>query len=187
MLVAGAIALGIATFGASALAEPVRILVSAGSKLGLAAERPLKFAGTDAARVRDVVVSLGGVKPEHAFVLAEPSRALLFAAIDRARTEAQKHKTDEVTLIFYFSGHGDHDAIHLGDDRVLLTDLSAKLAEVPAGRPLSVVCRVGGRSAQATAWLVAQGIDARNVTGGMLAWAALGLPVEGDSDRPWIV
>lgn len=68
-----------------------------------------------------------------------------------------------------------------------LHELPDRLAEVPAGRPLSVVCRVGSRSAQATAWLLAQGVEARNVTGGMLAWAALGLPVEGDTARPWIV
>ncbi len=142
-VVAGAIAFGVACWSSAALAEPVRILVAAGSKLGLAAERPLKFASTDASRVRDVVVSLGGVKPENAYVLAEPSRAQLFAAVDRARAEAQKHRTDEVTLIFYFSGHGDHDAIHLGDDRVLLSDLSAKLGEVPAGLRIAVTdaCR----------------------------------------------
>ncbi len=127
----------------TAFAEPVRILVSAGSKVGLAAERPLKFASTDATRVRDVVVSLGGVKAENAFVLSEPSRAQLFAAVDKARVEAAKHKVDEVTLIFYFSGHGDHDAIHLADDRLLLTELSAKLAEVPAGLRIAVTdaCR----------------------------------------------
>jgi rhodanese-related sulfurtransferase len=68
-----------------------------------------------------------------------------------------------------------------------LYELPGRLAEVPQGRPLSVVCRVGSRSAQATAWLLAQGIDARNVAGGMLAWAALGLPVEGDTERAWIV
>jgi hypothetical protein len=142
-LAATALAFGLTAWGGSALAEPVRILVSAGSKLGLAAERPLKFAETDATRVRDVVVSLGGVKPENAFVLAEPSRAQLFAAVDRARAEAQKHRPDEVTLIFYFSGHGDHDAIHLGDDRVLLSDLSTKLGEVPAGLRIAVTdaCR----------------------------------------------
>lgn len=141
--VAGAIALGIMSSASVALAEPVRILVSAGSKIGLAAERPLKFASSDASRVRDVVVSLGGVKPENAFVLSEPSRAQLFAAVERARAEAQKHRADEVTLLFYFSGHGDHDAIHLGDDRVLLTDLSAKLGEVPAGLRIAVTdaCR----------------------------------------------
>ena len=142
-LVAGLLALGVSGIASTAFAEPVRILVSAGSKVGLAAERPLKFASTDASRVRDVVVSLGGVKAENAFVLSEPSRAPLFAAVDKARVEAAKHKTDEVTLIFYFSGHGDHDAIHLGDDRVLLTDLSTKLAEVPAGLRIAVTdaCR----------------------------------------------
>ena len=140
-----AIAAGIATsaFASNAFAEPVRILVSAGSKVGLQAERPLKFVNTDATRVRDVVVSLGGVKAEHAFVLSEPSRAQLFAAIDKAKTEAQKHKTDEVTLLFYFSGHGDRDAIHLGDDRVLVSDLTSKLGEVPAGLRIAVTdaCR----------------------------------------------
>lgn len=142
-LAAAGAAFAVATWTGLAQAEPVRILVSAGSKLGLAAERPLKFASSDATRVRDVVVSLGGVKAENAFVLAEPSRAQLFAAVDRARAEAQKHRSDEVTLIFYFSGHGDHDAIHLGDDRVLLSDLAAKLGEVPAGLRIAVTdaCR----------------------------------------------
>jgi hypothetical protein len=142
-LIAGAALAGAMTWSAGAFAEPVRILVSAGSKLGLAAERPLKFASSDASRVRDVIVSLGGVKPEHAFVLAEPSRAQLFAAVDKARAEAQKHPASEVTLLFYFSGHGDRDAIHLGDDRVLLSDLSTKLGEVPAGLRIAVTdaCR----------------------------------------------
>jgi hypothetical protein len=143
-LLAGALALGLVSLAPlAARAEPVRILIAAGSKVGLAAERPLKFATTDASRVRDVVVSLGGVKSEHAFVLAEPSRAQLFAAVDRARAEAQKRTPAEVTLLFYFSGHGDHDAIHLGDDRVLLSDLSAKLGEVPASLRIAVTdaCR----------------------------------------------
>ncbi len=142
-ILAGVLALAILAWAGEALAEPVRILIAAGSKLGLGAERPLKFASNDATRVRDVVVSLGGVKPENAFVLAEPSRAQLFAAVDRARAEAAKHRSDEVTLIFYFSGHGDHDAIHLGDDRVLLTDLATKLGEVPAGLRIAVTdaCR----------------------------------------------
>lgn len=141
--VACAAAVATTAFASSASAEPVRILVSAGSKVGLAAERPLKFANTDATRVRDVVVSLGGVKAEHAFVLTEPSRAQLFAVIDKAKAEAQKHRTDEVTLLFYFSGHGDREAIHLGDDRVLVSELSSKLGEVPAGLRIAVTdaCR----------------------------------------------
>ncbi|MCW5838178.1 MAG: caspase family protein, partial [Labilithrix sp.] len=136
-------AIGLACVSADALAEPVRILVSAGNKLGLPAERPLKFADNDAKRVRDVMVSLGGVRSEHAFFLNEPNRGALFAAIDRAKAEAQRHRAEEVTLVFYFSGHGDRDALHLGADRVLVSELSSKLAEVPAGLRIAVTdaCR----------------------------------------------
>lgn len=142
-LAAALTAVGIASAPAEALAEPVRILVSAGSKLGLPAERPLKFADNDARRVRDVMVSLGGVRSEHAFFLNEPNRGALFAAIERAKTVAQHHRAEEVTLVFYFSGHGDRDALHLGSDRVLVSELSAKLAEVPAGLRIAVTdaCR----------------------------------------------
>ena len=64
-------------------------------------------------------------------------------AIDRAKVEAQRHRAEEVTLVFYFSGHGDRDALHLAGDRVLVSELSAKLAEVPAGLRIAVTdaCR----------------------------------------------
>lgn len=142
-IVGAAMALGLVAVAPDALAEPVRILVAVGSKVGLPAERPLKFADNDAMRVRDVMVSLGGVKKEHAYFLGEPSRAELFAAIDRAKAEAVRHRTEEVTLVFYFSGHGDRAALHLGSDRVLLSDLSIKLAEVPAALRIAVTdaCR----------------------------------------------
>ena len=142
-LIAGLTALGISVAAPDALAEPVRLLVAAGSKIGLPAERPLKFADNDAKRVRDVMVSLGGVRREHAFFVNEPSRSDLYAAIDRAKAEASRHRAEEVTLVFYFSGHGDRDALHLGSDRVLVSDLSAKLAEVPAGLRIAVTdaCR----------------------------------------------
>lgn len=131
-------------FGATAAhAEPVRILIAAGHRLGLEAEQPLKYADSDASRVRDVMVTLGGVRPENAAVLKEPSRAALFQAIDQARTIAAKHRPDEVTLLFYFSGHGDRDAFHLGDERVLMSDVTSKLAEVPASLRITVsdACR----------------------------------------------
>ncbi len=126
-----------------ARAEPVRILVAAGHKIGLAAEHPLKYADADAARVRDVMVAYGGVKPEHTFVLAEPTRAQLLAALDKGRDLAMKHRPDEVTLVFYFSGHGDREALHLGDERVLLTEITTKLEQVPASLRIAITdaCR----------------------------------------------
>jgi rhodanese-related sulfurtransferase len=52
-----------------------------------------------------------------------------------------------------------------------------RLAEVPRDRRVHVVCRVGGRSAQVAQYLIAQGVDAVNVDGGMLAWDAAGRPL----------
>lgn len=45
---------------------------------------------------------------------------------------------------------------------------------------LVVACKVGGRSAQVTAWLRHQGYDAVNLEGGMLAWEAAGRPLQAD-------
>lgn len=45
------------------------------------------------------------------------------------------------------------------------------------GRRVHVMCRVGGRSAQVTQYLVQQGIDAVNIDGGMLSWDGAGRPM----------
>ena len=58
------------------------------------------------------------------------------------------------------------------------------LATVPGnldrfdGSPTYVICRSGGRSGQACDYLGAQGVEAVNVTGGMLAWVAAGFDVD---------
>ncbi len=49
------------------------------------------------------------------------------------------------------------------------------------GRTVMAVCRSGRRSEMAVEALREAGIDARNVTGGMQAWAEAGLPVITDS------
>lgn len=46
-----------------------------------------------------------------------------------------------------------------------------------AGEDVVVVCRSGNRSGKAAEILAEAGINARNLNGGMQAWAALGLPV----------
>ncbi|MFF2327528.1 MULTISPECIES: rhodanese-like domain-containing protein [unclassified Streptomyces] len=55
------------------------------------------------------------------------------------------------------------------------------------GRRLHVMCRVGGRSAQVTQYLVQQGIDAVNIDGGMLAWDGAGRPMVTDNGSPAFV
>lgn len=54
----------------------------------------------------------------------------------------------------------------------------ARLGELPADRPLLVICHLGNRSAVVTGYLARLGrTDVANVAGGMDAWARAGLPV----------
>jgi rhodanese-related sulfurtransferase len=59
-----------------------------------------------------------------------------------------------------------------------LSTFTARFEELPHDRPLLVMCAVGGRSARATEFLVANGYaESFNVAGGITAWNAAGLPV----------
>jgi rhodanese-related sulfurtransferase len=44
-----------------------------------------------------------------------------------------------------------------------------------------VVCKVGGRSSQAVAYLLQQGHDVVNLDGGMLDWEAAGRPMTSET------
>ena len=58
---------------------------------------------------------------------------------------------------------------------------------VPSGRPLAVICKGGGRSAQVTAFLLGSGVEAVNVEGGMLAWARAERPMTAeDGSEPHV-
>jgi rhodanese-related sulfurtransferase len=61
-------------------------------------------------------------------------------------------------------------------------ELTGRLGELPQDGEVYVICRSGGRSARVTAYLNANGWDAVNVDGGMMAWAATGRPMAADGD-----
>lgn len=72
------------------------------------------------------------------------------------------------------AGHAPH-AVHIP-----MGELAGRLAELPAGEAVYVVCRGGGRSARVTAYLNANGWNATNVDGGMRSWHAAGRPMACD-------
>jgi rhodanese-related sulfurtransferase len=53
-----------------------------------------------------------------------------------------------------------------------MSEVPQRLAELPKHQAIAVLCRAGGRSATITRLLKAEGFDAHNVHGGMLAWKA---------------
>lgn len=72
-----------------------------------------------------------------------------------------------------------HDALgHVAPaELVPLASLAAAAAHWRRSQPLLVICRSGGRSGRAAAWLRAQGFATTDLAGGMLAWHQAGLPV----------
>ncbi|HSJ38456.1 MAG TPA: rhodanese-like domain-containing protein [Planococcus sp. (in: firmicutes)] len=57
-----------------------------------------------------------------------------------------------------------------GAKHIPLGEVESRVSELDKEKPYYVVCRSGGRSGQAGAFLNGQGIDATNVEGGMLNW-----------------
>jgi hydroxyacylglutathione hydrolase len=74
-----------------------------------------------------------------------------------------------------------------GSVHIPMRDLPGRVSELEAGRPMVAICRSGGRSRAAAEALIGNGFDVVNLTGGLRAWAAAGLPVETDTGAAGIV
>ena len=73
-----------------------------------------------------------------------------------------------------------------GAVHIPLMDVPARMGDLPEGQIL-VVCKAGGRSAQAVAYLRHQGYEVVNLAGGMLEWAAAGRPMVSETgEQPYV-
>lgn len=71
----------------------------------------------------------------------------------------------------YLSGHVP------GARLMPLQTVPAHGRDLPAGRPVYVICATGNRSLAAAEWLSQLGYDARSVSGGTTEWMGYGYPV----------
>ncbi|MBC2900122.1 rhodanese-like domain-containing protein [Streptomyces cupreus] len=99
------------------------------------------------------------------------SRITVQEAAERTRNGGSALLVDVREADEWQAGHAPW-AVHLP-----LSALGAPLSPDVRGRPLVVVCRSGNRSRQAAELLVAQGVGAVDVIGGMNEWARAGLPL----------
>ena len=65
-----------------------------------------------------------------------------------------------------------------GAQHIPLGDVPARYGEVPLDEDVYIICRSGGRSLKATAYLQDAGFDVLNVLGGMGAWQ--------DAEKPMV-
>lgn len=109
-----------------ARADVARFGLFIGSNRGAAHETPLRYATTDAQRMQETLVDLGGFPALNAVVLRDPdassARGALIALNDRIRAAAARPDT-QVVLLVYYSGHADRRALHLGDTQLPLLEL----------------------------------------------------------------
>ena len=93
---------------------------------------------------------------------------------------SQLQADGEIQLIDVREPH-EHEAGRIAGDRLIeLSNLSAEAHTIDQDRPVVFYCRSGARSAMATEAFSEAGFDAHNMTGGLLAWDAAGLPLEPD-------
>jgi rhodanese-related sulfurtransferase len=93
---------------------------------------------------------------------------------------SQLHAEGGIQLIDVREVH-EHEAGRIAGDRlIVLSDLSAEAHTIDQSRPVVFYCRSGARSAMATQAFSEAGFDAHNMSGGLLAWDAAGLPLDPD-------
>ena len=102
-------------------------------------------------------------------------------------TEAVDLITGQAILLDVREQH-EWDAGHAPQARQLaMSELSDRVAEIPTDVAVICVCHLGGRSAAVSDALNRAGFNALNLSGGMEAWQAAGLPVVNDAGQPGAV
>ena len=73
----------------------------------------------------------------------------------------------------------EYDAGHIaGSRQIEMNELTQNAGSIAKDRPVVFYCRGGSRSAMAAEAFSQAGYDARNMTGGLVAWVEEGRPLE---------
>jgi hypothetical protein len=123
---------------------PVHHVISVGANRGLTNEEPLRYAGQDAARFLDLMTELGNAARSGSKTIQKGDAEDVFSAIEQVHKNT-KDKTNDV-FVFYFAGHGDDVSLHLGTDRLELTNLFEAIEKLPFRLKLIIIdaCRTSG-------------------------------------------
>ncbi len=100
-------------------------------------------------------------------------------AADYTPREVSRLLADGAVQLVDVRAPHEHEAGRISGGRLIeLATLSEHADAIDRDRPVVFYCRSGARSAMATEAFAQAGFDAHNMTGGLLAWNAEGLPIE---------
>ena len=109
-----------------------------------------------------------------------------FASIDVAEAERRLREDPDAPLLVDVREQHEFDEVRApGAVLMPMSQLATRAGELPADRPLMIVCHTGSRSSAVTGFLARSGrTDVVNVAGGMEAWERGGLPVKRGTPEP---
>ena len=97
---------------------------------------------------------------------------------DVSPDEARKLLDEDAIVLIDVREPYEHEAGRIeGALHIEIPNLTAAAAQLDQERPIVFYCRSGARSAMTTQAFRASGFTAYNLTGGLLAWVAKGLPI----------
>jgi Caspase domain len=121
-----------------------RFALVVGANRGDDHEIPLRFAESDAERIRETLASVGDFPPDQVMLLRGVTAAEMRNAVIRVNARLRQEEGD--TLLFvYFSGHADAESLHLVGTRLTLHELRSLMIGSPATSRVLVLdaCRSG--------------------------------------------
>ncbi|NNC07657.1 caspase family protein [Corallococcus exiguus] len=131
--------------GVAAEEAPRRWALVVGENQGLANEERLRFAETDAQRMREVLQEVGTVSPERTMTLLGTDAAKLREALARFRARLAVEASPRDWLLLYVSSHAGDGSLHLRGTELPMRELVDFLKGAPVGVGLLILdsCRSG--------------------------------------------
>ncbi|MDP3502936.1 MAG: caspase family protein [Myxococcales bacterium] len=124
-----------------------RFALFVGNNEGGEGTRPLLYAADDARRMHDVMLRLGGTAQSDAMLLVNDSSDDVLTALSELERRARDARTrgDRTSLFFYYSGHAKDGALRLGNTKLPMESVKARLAQGPTDMRVAVfdACRSG--------------------------------------------
>lgn len=133
---------------ATAQAGELRLGLFVGNNEGRGNDQDLIFAAPDARKMRDLFLELGDMNSGDAVLLQNDSRRNVVQTLEgfQRRISAAKNRGDHTTLVFYYSGHGSDEGLHLGASLLPHSDLRSLLEQSGADVRIAMLdaCQSGG-------------------------------------------
>ncbi len=107
------------------------------------------------------------------------SRPGAIPALDPLYADIRRRDADRPAILLDVREPDEFIAMRVeGSLLIPMSQLGARLNEVPRDRPVMVICATGNRSGNVVGYLLSAGwTDVGNVAGGIETWARMGLPV----------